>query len=78
MLSGDRIKFLRYTHGRTQKEIADWCNLSVRYIRMVETNEHIPTQETYENILRAIYKEGQPLPKIKKTNSKRRIRELDD
>ena len=26
MLSGDRIKFLRYTHNKTQKEIADWCN----------------------------------------------------
>ena len=39
MLSGDKLKFLRYTHNVTQKQISDWCNVSVRYVGMVEANE---------------------------------------
>lgn len=46
MLSGDRIKFLRYTHNKTQKEVADWCNVSTRYIGMIEKGEEVPDRKS--------------------------------
>ena len=39
MLSGEQLKFLRYYNGKTQQQVADWCNVSRRYIIMVEQNE---------------------------------------
>lgn len=72
MLSGDKIKFLRYTHNKTQKEVADWCNCTPRYIGMVEKGDEIPTEETYKAILNCIYGLGKPMPKVQKANAKKK------
>ena len=68
MLSGDKLKFLRYSHGVTQKKVADWCNVSVRYIGMVEANEEKMSDETYHAFLNCIYDIGKPLPKTPRYN----------
>lgn len=71
MLSGDRLKFLRYLHKKTQKQIADWCNVSVRYIGMIEANEEKMSDETYHAFLNCIYDIGKPLPKTPRYNTKK-------
>ena len=68
MLSGDKLKFLRYTMGKTQKEVAEWCNISIRYVTMVENNEEILAEETYKAWLNCIYGVGKPLPKTPRYN----------
>lgn len=72
MLSGDRLKFLRYTHEKTQKDIADWCNVSTRYVGMVESGEEVPTKQVYHGWLNCCYGIGKPLPKTPKANAKKR------
>lgn len=71
MLSGDRLKFLRYTHNKTQKQVADWCNCTIRYVGMVEKGDEIPTKEVYHAWLNCCYGIGKPLPKTPKANSKK-------
>lgn len=71
MLSGDRLKFLRYLHKKTQKQVADWCNVSVRYIGMVEANEEKMSDETYHAFLNCIYDIGKPLSKAPRYNTKK-------
>lgn len=68
MLSGDKLKFLRYTMGKTQKEVAEWCNVSVRYIGMVEKGEETLSEETYKAWLNCIYGIGKPLPSTPRNN----------
>lgn len=65
MLDGSKLKFLRYTNGRTQKQIAEWCGCSIRYIKFIESNEMIPSEELYNNFINGIYKIGKPVPKKK-------------
>lgn len=72
MLSGDRIKFLRYTHNKTQKEVADWADVTPRYIGMVESGQEIPTKETYNAILNCIYGIGKPVSKREKPNARKK------
>lgn len=75
MLSGDRLKFLRYTHNVTQVEMAEWCDVSERFVGMVEHNECKPSQEVYEAWINCCYGIGKPLAKrenkkgVKKTNT---------
>ncbi len=71
MLSGDKLKFLRYTMGKTQKQVADWCNVTDRYIKMVERGEEIPSEETYKAMLNCIYGVGKPLAKTPRYNTKK-------
>ena len=71
MLSGDRLKFLRYTHEKTQKDIADWCNVTTRYVGMVESGEEIPSKEVYHAWLNCCYNIGKPLPKTPRYNTKK-------
>ena len=76
MLSGDKLKFLRYTMGKTQKEVAEWCNVSIRYVGMVEKNEEILSEETYKAWLNCIYGIGKPLsitPRYNQTAKKRKL-----
>lgn len=68
MLSGDRLKHLRYMHNVTQKQVADWCNISVRYVGMVEACEEKMSEETYHAFLNCIYGIGKPLPKEPRYN----------
>ena len=76
MLSGDKLKFLRYTMGKTQKEIAEWCNVSVRYISMVEKGEESLSEETYEAWLNCIYGIGKPLSKEPRYNQPAQQKQL--
>ena len=76
MLSGDKLKFLRYTHNVTQKQISDWCNVSVRYVGMVEANEENLSEETYNAWLNCIYGLGKPLPKTPRYNQTKRKKDL--
>ena len=75
MLSGDKIKFLRYSHNKTQKEVAEWCDVTPRYIGMVEAGQEIPTEETYKAILNCIYSVGKPVPKRDKPNARKKSKE---
>ena len=68
MLSGDKLKFLRYSHGVTQKKVADWCNVSIRYVGMVEANEETLSDETYHAFINCIYGIGEPLSKEPRYN----------
>lgn len=72
MLSGDKLKFLRYTNGKTQQNVADWCDVSVRYIKMVEAGDEIPCEDTYKAMLNCIYGVGKPVPKRDKPNAKKK------
>lgn len=78
MLSGDKLKFLRYTMNKTQKEVAEWCNVSIRYVGMVENNEEIPSEETYKAWLNCIYGIGKPLPKTPRYNQTAKKKKLAD
>ena len=78
MLSGDKLKFLRYTMGKTQKDIADWCNVSTRYVGMVEKGEEIPSEETYKAWLNCIYGIGKPLPSTPRNNQIAKKKKLAD
>ena len=66
MLDGSKLKFLRYMHGKTQKQIAEWCDITIRYVKMVEHNEERLSQETYKAWLNCIYDIGKPVPRKKK------------
>ena len=68
MLSGEQLKFLRYYNGKTQQQVADWCNVSRRYIIMVEQNEERLSEETYNAFINCIYGIGKPLPKEPRPN----------
>ncbi len=61
MLSGDKLKFLRYMHGKTQKEVAEWCGVSTRFVGMVESNFERPSEEVYHAWLNCCYGLGKPL-----------------
>ena len=78
MLSGDKLKFLRYTMGKTQKEVAEWCNVSTRYVGMVEHGEEILSEETYKAWLNCIYGIGKPLPKEPRPNQTAKKKKLAD
>ena len=72
MLSGEQLKFLRIYNGVTQKKVAEWCNISIRYVGMVENNEERLSEETYKVWLNCIYGIGKPLPKTPKPNAKKK------
>lgn len=68
MLSGEQLKFLRYYNSKTQQQVADWCNISIRYVKMVEQNQERPSDETYNAWINCIYGIGKPLPKDPRPN----------
>ena len=68
MLSGEQLKFLRIYNGVTQKKVAEWCNISIRYVGMVENNEERLSEETYNAWINCIYGIGKPLPKEPRCN----------
>ena len=68
MLSGEQLKFLRIYNGVTQKKVAEWCNISIRYVGMVENNEERLSEETYNAWINCCYGIGKPLPKEPRYN----------
>ena len=76
MLSGEQLKFLRIYNGVTQKKVAEWCNISIRYVGMVESNEERLSEETYEAWINCIYGIGKPLskePRYNQTAKKKKV-----
>lgn len=61
MLSGERLKFLRYSHGITQVKMAEWCDVTERFVKMVEQNEYRPSKEVYDAWINCCYGKGKPL-----------------
>lgn len=76
MLSGDKLKFLRIMHKKKVKEVAEWCNVSDRFIYMIEANQENLSEETYHAYLNCIYGIGKPLPTTPRYNQTRRKKEL--
>ena len=76
MLSGEQLKFLRIYNGVTQKKVAEWCNISIRYVGMVENNEERLSEETYEAWLNCIYGIGKPLSKEPRYNQTAKKKKL--
>lgn len=76
MLSGDKLKFLRIMHEKKVKEVAEWCNVSDRFIYMIEANQENLSEETYHAYLNCIYGIGKPLPTTPRYNQTRRKKEL--
>ena len=78
MLSGDKLKSLRIMYHKTQKEVAEWCNVSARYVGMVEHGEEFLSEETYNAWLNCIYDIGKPLPKEPRYNQTAKKKKLAD
>lgn len=55
MISGEKIKRLRLARGLSQKQIADFCKCDRAYISEIESFKRIPSEELYNNIIKAIY-----------------------
>lgn len=62
MLDGTVLQRLRMRSGKTLVQVADWCNVSKRYIIYIEQNKEVPSEETYEAYLNCVYDIGEPLP----------------
>ena len=78
MLSGEQLKFLRIYNGVTQKKVAEWCNISIRYVGMVENNEERLSEETYNAWINCIYGIGKPLPSTPRNNQIAKKKKLAD
>ena len=78
MLSGEQLKFLRIYNGVTQKKVAEWCNISIRYVGMVENNEEKLSEETYNAWINCMYGIGKPLPKEPRCNQTAKKKKLAD
>ena len=78
MLSGEQLKFLRIYNGKTQKQVAEWCNISIRYVGMNENNEERLSEETYNAWINCIYGIGKPLPKEPRCNQTAKKKKLAD
>ena len=76
MLSGEQLKFLRIYNGVTQKKVAEWCNISIRYVGMVESNEERLSEETYKAWINCIYDIGKPLSKEPRYNQTAKKKKL--
>lgn len=76
MLSGEQLKFLRIYNGVTQKKVAEWCNISIRYVGMVENNEERLSEETYKAWINCMYGIGKPLPKEPRCNQTSKKKKL--
>lgn len=61
MLSGEQLKFLRYMHGKTQQQMANWCDITRRYVIMIELNEYSPSEEVYNAWIDCCYGKGKPI-----------------
>ena len=63
MLSGEKLKFLRYMHKISQVKMCEWCDISERYVGMIEHNQFKPSQEVYDAWINCCYGIGKPLEK---------------
>lgn len=75
MLDGTVLQRLRMRSGKTLVQVADWCNVSKRYIIYIEQNKEVPSEETYEAYLNCVYNLGKPLPHEPRCNQTSRKKE---
>ena len=61
MLDGTVLQRLRMRSGKTLQQVADWCNVSKRFIIYVEQNKMLMSEETYEAYLNCVYGLEKPL-----------------
>ena len=76
MLSGEKLRDIRLLNHKTQQQVADWCNVSVRYVGMVEYGQEHLSDETYRAWLNCLYGIGKPLPKTPRCNQTAKKRKL--
>ena len=67
---------MRIYNGITQKKVAEWCNISIRYVGMVENNEERLSEETYNAWINCMYGIGKPLPKEPRCNQTAKKKKL--
>lgn len=63
MLSADKLRFLRIENHVTQADMAEWCDISIRFVGMIEHGEDNPSEEVYKAWLNRCYGIGKPLAK---------------
>ena len=78
MLSGEQVKCLGVYSRVTEKKVAEWCNISIRYVGMVESNEERLSEETYKAWINCIYGIGKPLPSTPRNNQTAKKKKLAD
>ena len=78
MLDGTVLQRLRMRSGKTLVQVADWCNVSKRYIIYIEQNKEVPSEETYEAYLNCVYGIGKPLPKEPRPNQTSRKKKQEE
>lgn len=78
MLDGTVLQRLRMRSGKTQQQVADWCNVSKRFIIYVEQNKMLMSEETYEAYLNCVYDLGKPLPHEPRCNQTSRKKKSGD
>ncbi len=78
MLDGTVLQRLRMRSGKTQQQVADWCNVSKRYIIYIEQNKEVPAEETYQAYLNCVYDVGKPLPQNPRPNQISRKKKSGD
>lgn len=78
MLNGSKLKYLRIIHNKTQKQVADWCDIGIRYVKSIESGEEIPSEQTYHAFLNCIYGVGKPVPKTKVNGKKKNIEDVEE
>lgn len=70
MLDGYKLKYLRVLHNKTQKQVAEFCDVSKRYITGIERGEFVPSEEIYNAFLNCCYGTGEPLVRKKGARGK--------
>lgn len=55
MLSGDQLRSLRVREKVSQNALAKTIGKSTRYIKMIEHNERMPSEQTYYDWVNACY-----------------------
>lgn len=78
MLDGTVLQRLRMRSGKTLQQVADWCNVSKRFIIYVEQNKMLMSEETYEAYLNCVYDLGKPLPHEPRCNQTSRKKKSGD
>ena len=63
MLSADKLRFLRIENHVTQSEMAEWCDVSTRFVGMIEHGDDDPSEEVYNAWVNRCYGIGKPLAK---------------
>ncbi len=78
MLDGTVLQRLRMRSGKTLQQVADWCNVSKRFIIYVEQNKMLMSEETYEAYLNCVYGLEKPLSQEPRANQTSRKKKSGD